>query len=156
MTTVDTQKQLKVLIVKLVDQQFGVPVNLIRDIFKPTNLTAVPLSSPEIWGVINLRGRIVTAIDLRTLLSLPKRQENERFMMVALEYENELFSIVVDSVMEVIDLDGENLEPNPSTLGDRLKEMSQGIYKMEDELMCILDLKKIIMVTTKNCTGEVA
>lgn len=156
MSNFNESDQLKVLVVKLCDQQFGVPVTLIRDIFKPNNLTEVPLSSPEVWGVVNLRGRIVTAIDLRTLLALPARNENEKFMMVALEYETELFSIVVDSVQEVIDLKAEFLESNPSTLVDRLKEMSQGIYKLENELLCILDLKKIIAISTKNCTGEVA
>lgn len=156
MTTMDLHSSFKVLIVKLINQEFGVPISLIRDIFKPTNLTVVPLSSPEIWGVINLRGRIVTAIDLRTLLGLPKRNEDESFMMIALEHENELFSIVVDKVLDVVDLNKNELEPNPSTLEHPLKEVSQGICKLKDDLLCILDLNKILTLTTKNCTQEVA
>ena len=144
----------QLLIVQVNQQPFGIPVLQIRDIFKPSNLTPVPLSSPEILGVANLRGRIVTTIDLRTILNLSPRESGTKIMMVAVEHDGELYSLVADEVHEVMNLSSDDMEENPTTLDDRLKSISQGIYKLDKTLLCVLDIHKILGISGDNHYGE--
>ncbi len=126
-------------------QIFGIPVRFIKDIFKSTKITRVPLTPPEIAGVVNLRGHIVTAIDLRHKLCIPQSTEEVKaHMNIAVDVGEEMYSFIVDSVSEVMTFAKKDFENNPSTLDDRLKDLSMGIYKLEGKLLIVLDVKKII------------
>ncbi len=86
-----------------IDQQlFGIPVKNVRDVLREQKITSIPLSAPEVAGSLNLRGRIVTVINLRCRLRLGEKQNSDKNMFVVVEYKNELFSLVVDSVGEVM------------------------------------------------------
>lgn len=125
-------------------QIFGIPVGFIKDIFKCTKITRVPLTSPEIAGVVNLRGHIVTAIDLRHKLCLPSLENDGGTMNVAVDVGEEMYSFIVDSVSEVTWFAKKDFEENPSTLDGKLKDLSLGIYKLDGKLLIVLDVNKII------------
>ena len=94
-------------------QLFGVPVLAVQDVLAQQKITPVPLASPEVAGALNLRGRIVTAIDMRTRLDLPPRGEGEECMYVVVEHGAELYSLMIDSVGEVLTLPVDQFEPPP-------------------------------------------
>ncbi|MEM8985480.1 MAG: chemotaxis protein CheW [Pseudomonadota bacterium] len=125
-------------------QLFGVPVTSVHDVFSPDAITGVPLSSPEIAGVLNLRGRIVTAIDARVKLGLSKRESNEHSMAVGIELDGEAYGVIIDSVGEVLRLGLDEYEPNPINLDERWQAISAGVYRLENELLVVLDVKKFL------------
>ena len=127
--------------VHIADQLFGVQVTDIRDVFALKGLTPVPGSKPEIAGVLNLRGRIVTAIDARRRLGLPKRPQGYAGMMaVGVEHNGEAFGILVDGVGEVLRLADTDCEPNPVNLDPIWKSISHGVYRLDSKLLITLDI----------------
>jgi purine-binding chemotaxis protein CheW len=125
------------------DQLFGIPVLYVKDIFKTSRITPVPLTGPEVSGVANLRGRVVTVLDLRYILS-GMLSDSPATMNIAVEWNNELYSFMVDSVSEVLKFSPQDLEKTPSTLDEKLRELTNGIYKLKENLLLVLDVKKIL------------
>lgn len=131
--------------IHVADQLFGVQVTDIRDVFALKGLTPVPGSRPEIAGVLNLRGRIVTAIDARRRLGLPDRPEGYAgAMAVGVEHNGEAFGIIVDGVGEVLRLPDAQCEPNPVNLDANWKIISQGVYRLEGKLLITLDIDRLL------------
>lgn len=130
--------------VKIADQLFGLPINRVRDVFIPEAITRVPLSLPEIAGVLNLRGRIVTATDMRRRLGLPPRQDAGHRMAVGIEYKGESYGLLIDSVGEVLRLPIAGLEPNPSNLDRRWAKVAAGVQRLEGRLMVVLDVDRVL------------
>ncbi|MEP0232188.1 chemotaxis protein CheW [Roseibium sp.] len=124
-------------------QLFGLPISQVHDVFVPESVTRVPLSAPEVAGVLNLRGRIVTAIDMRRRLHLPP-QEDGQMMAVGIEYKQESYGLVIDSVGEVLNLPGSSAESNPSNLDKRWAEISGGVHRLDGKLMVILDVARLL------------
>ncbi len=127
-------------------QLCGIPVLSVRDIIVTQAMTRIPLASPEIAGSMNLRGRIVTAIDLRRRLNLPPRENGQAGMSVVVERQGELYSLVVDSVREVIEFDNRQMEPNPPTLAAGWREFSTGIYRLQSELLVVLNTERVLAI----------
>jgi purine-binding chemotaxis protein CheW len=131
--------------VHVADQLFGVQVTDIRDVFALKGLTQVPGSRPEIAGVLNLRGRIVTAIDARCRLGLPERDEGyDGMMAVGVEHAGEAYGVLVDSVGDVLRLTDTQCEPNPVNLDPTWKTISQGVYRLEGKLLITLDIERFL------------
>ena len=128
------------------DQLCGIPVLSVRDIIVTQAMTRIPLAPPEVAGSLNLRGRIVTAIDLRRRLNLPSRDNGEAGMSVVVERQGELYSLVVDAVREVIALDSHHLEPNPPTLAATWREFSAGIYRLQSDLLVVLNTERLLAI----------
>jgi purine-binding chemotaxis protein CheW len=128
------------------DQLCGLPLQDVREIVVTQSLTRVPLASGEIAGSLNLRGRIVTAIDLRRRLDLPPRPGTERGMSVVVERGGELYSLLVDEVREVLDLEGVKFESDPPTLAAVWRDNSNGICCLDHELLVILDTDRVLAV----------
>lgn len=126
------------------DQLFGIPVRLIHDVFQPEAITEVPLSGPEIGGVLNLRGKVVTAIDVRDRLGLPARDKSKRCMAVGVEKNGESYGVLIDRVGEVLRLSNDTFERNPSNLDPRWRDFSKGIYRLDGELLVILDVELVL------------
>ncbi|GGF06226.1 MULTISPECIES: chemotaxis protein CheW [Stappia] len=124
-------------------QLFGLPISQVHDVFVPDSVTRVPLAAPEVAGVLNLRGRIVTAIDMRKRLHLPDRDENAQVMAVGIEHKGESYGLVIDTVGEVLRLSMDSHEPNPSNLDKRWAEISGGVHRLDGKLMIILDIKRL-------------
>jgi purine-binding chemotaxis protein CheW len=125
-------------------QLFGLPISRVQDVFMPERLTRVPLARPEIAGVLNLRGRIVTAIDMRCRLGLPKVEEKRPPMAVGIECKGESYGLLIDSVGEVLKLDDNAREPNPVNLDSRLAQISAGVHRLDGQLLVILDVERVL------------
>jgi purine-binding chemotaxis protein CheW len=126
------------------DQLCGVPVLAVRDILGEHKITRIPLAPPEIAGSLNLRGRIVTAIDLRRRLRLPPASAGQPPMSVVAEQGGELYALLVDQVSEVMSLKASAFEQNPPTLPPEWARFSTGIYRLEGRLLVVLDVGKIL------------
>ncbi|EKV30142.1 Positive regulator of CheA protein activity (CheW) [Caenispirillum salinarum AK4] len=126
--------------VYVADQLFGLAVERVQDILIPEKVARIPLAPPEVAGSINLRGRIVTVIDVRTRLGLPPKKSKGNIMCVTVEQGQELYSLQVDSVGNVQSLPVSRIEPNPSTLDPRWRGISSGVVRLEGELMVVLDI----------------
>jgi purine-binding chemotaxis protein CheW len=125
-------------------QLFGLPIERVQDVFKPLNITRVPLAGPEIAGVLNLRGRIVTAIHLSARLDLAGRSEAAAQMAIGIEYGSESFGLLVDSIGEVLKLAESDREPNPINLDRKLARVSSGVFRLDGELLVILDVDRLL------------
>lgn len=128
-------------------QTCGVPVASVRDILGAQVITRVPLAPPEIAGSLNLRGRIVTAIDLRRRLRLPPPDMGQTLMSVVAEHGGDLYALLVDQVSEVTSLKSEAFEQNPPTLEPAWAAFSAGIYRLEDRLLVVLDVSKLLTLS---------
>ncbi|PVB61859.1 chemotaxis protein CheW [Labrenzia sp. 011] len=124
-------------------QLFGLPISQVHDVFVPESVTRVPMSAPEVQGVLNLRGRIVTAINMRRRLHLPPLEEGQ-MMAVGIEYKQESYGLVIDTVGEVLTLASSSEEPNPSNLDRRWAEISGGVHRLDGKLMVILDVDRLL------------
>lgn len=130
--------------VRMNGQLLGIPVLSVHDVLSAQKITPIPLAPAAIAGVLNLRGRIVTAVDLRTRLNLPVRAEGERSMSVVVEHNGEPYSLLIDEVGEVLSLPSETMERNPITLDARWQEVSAGIFRLDGELLVILDVDRLL------------
>lgn len=129
---------------RLAGQWLGLPVVMIQEVIPGQAVAPVPLSPREVQGFLNLRGQIVTAIDLRAVLGLPPREEGEPHMHVVVADGGELFSLVVDHVGDVLEVGDHGVEPTPKTLDPVWKQCSKGVVRMERELMVVLDGDMVI------------
>jgi purine-binding chemotaxis protein CheW len=125
-------------------QLFGLPIGRVQDVFMPERLTYVPLAGPEIAGVLNLRGRIVTAIDMRRRLGLPPRGDAGPKMAIGVDLGAESYGLLIDSVGEVLKLGDDTREPNPVNLDARLAGVSGGVHRLDGQLMVILDVDRVL------------
>lgn len=126
------------------EQLCGIPVAAVRDILGEQTITHIPLASPEIAGNLNLRGRIVTAIDLRPRLGLPAAPAGAARMSVVVESGAELYALLVDSVSEVLSLPVASFERNPPTLPPPWSEFSVGIHRLDGRLLVVLDIGRLL------------
>jgi len=125
-------------------QMFGLPIECVQDVFKPSSITRVPLAGPEIAGVLNLRGRIVTAIELRSRLGLAARDAGQVPMAIGIESRGESFGLLVDTVGEVLKLPDDEREPNPINLDRNLGRVSAGVYRLDGHLLVVLDIDRVL------------
>ncbi len=125
-------------------QLCGIPVLQVRDVLAPQEITPIPLAPPEIAGSLNLRGRIVTSVDLRVRLGLPRSDAGQDRMNVVVEHHGDLYSLIIDSVGEVLELSSEKLERVPATLGASWRSFSNGIYRLDDGLLLVLDVDSVL------------
>jgi purine-binding chemotaxis protein CheW len=127
-------------------QLFGLPISRVQDVFMPERLTRVPLSSRDVAGVLNLRGRIVTAIDMRARLGLPKEETDRPPMAVGVELRGESYGLLIDSIGEVLKLPDEGREVNPVNLDPRMAKMSAGVHRLDGQLMVVLDVDRVLEI----------
>ncbi|MGB8839612.1 MAG: chemotaxis protein CheW [Aliidongia sp.] len=144
----DTQSHDYVSII-IAGQLFGIPVLQVQDVLGPQRITRIPLAPPEVAGSLNLRGRIVTAIDLRTRLRLPKREDGAKSMSVVVDQAGESYSLLVDNVGEVLSLSAATLERNPATLDINWRDVSNGIHRLDAGLLIVLDVGRLLDFAVK-------
>lgn len=126
-------------------QQFGVSVSDIQDVFSPANMTPVPKSRQEIAGILNLRGRIVTAIDARARLGLPPRPTTgPQPLAIGVERGGEYFGLIIDEIGDVLRIDERDCEENPVNLDQAWTAVSRGVYRLEKNLLIIMDIDKML------------
>lgn len=128
----------------IAEQLFGIPVLTVRDVLGPQKITRIPLAPHEVAGALNLRGRIVTAIDVRLRLGLDRRPEDDAGMSVVVEHKGELYSLMIDGVGEVLTLPADRFESNPPTLDPCWREVSSGVYRLDDQLLIVLEVDRLL------------
>lgn len=128
--------------IRLGDATFGVPVLQVQDVVSETPLNLVPLAPPEVAGVMNLRGRIVTAIDMRRRFELPAVED--RHMSVIVEHRGELYALIVDDVGDVLWLPDAEREPAPITLSEHWRQLCSGLHRLESTLLLVLDVEAVL------------
>jgi purine-binding chemotaxis protein CheW len=125
---------------------FGVEVERVQEVIRYQEMTPVPLAPRAIRGLINLRGQIVTAIDLRRRLDLPELSGDRLPMNIVIRGEEGPISLLVDKIAEVIDPTDKVLEPAPATLSGPSRELIRGACQFPGRLLLVLDLDKTLMV----------
>ncbi|XZE19555.1 chemotaxis protein CheW [Pirellulaceae bacterium SH449] len=129
-------------------QMFGIDVQTVQEVIRYQQMTDIPLAPDAVCGLINLRGQIVTAIDLRKRLGLPSRPEGQLPMNVVVRSDDGAVSLLVDQIGDVQESDLENFESPPETLRGGARQLIRGAYKMQDRLLLILDTERVIDVTS--------
>lgn len=126
------------------EQLLGIPVNTVQEVLNPQSIAPVPLARPEISGLLNLRGQIVTAVNLRRRLGLPELEESKQSINVVVRHQGESFSLLADEVGDVINVSGNVLQPPPSTLDAQWKNVTSGVFRLEGRLFVILKVASLL------------
>ncbi len=127
------------------DSYFGVEVERVQEILRNQEMTPVPLSSPVVRGLINLRGQIVTAIDLRRRLGLAARSEGQPLMNVVVRSSGGGVSLLVDDIGDVVEAEESTFERPPDTLDGDARKMIRGVHKLNERLMHVLDTEEVLI-----------
>ena len=129
------------------NHMFGVKVEQVQEVFRYQEMTKVPLAPPVIRGLINLRGQIITAIDLRQRLGMGPLPEGKLPMNVVVRTKDGVVSLLVDEIADVLEVSEEVYERPPETIPIEVREQVMGVYKLSDKLLLILDSEKAVDVS---------
>ncbi|MBT5472131.1 MAG: chemotaxis protein CheW [Nitrospina sp.] len=127
---------------------FGVGVETVQEVFRYQEMTHIPLAPPEIRGLINLRGQVITAIDLRQRLKMDKLPEGQLPMNVVVRTGDSVVSLLVDEIGDVLEVPDNVYERPPETIPEEVRKLVHGVYKLEGKLLLILDAEKAVNVDT--------
>ncbi len=137
-------EQVQLVTMRVNGQLLGIPVSYVRDVLKEGRIAQVPLASAEICGSMNLRGRIVTVVDVRTRLKMPVADVQTQPMFVVVENKGEYFSLKVDSVGDVLTIPTIQIEKSPSNIESSWREISTGVHRLNKELLVIVDISELL------------
>ena len=123
---------------------YGVEVEHVQEVLRSQSITRVPLAPPAVAGLINLRGQVVTAIELRERLGRPARPAGTDAVVIVVRLHGEAVSLLVDSIADVVDVDLRDFEAPPDTLDGIARELIRGAYKLEGQLLLALDVNRAV------------
>jgi len=123
---------------------FGVEVMKVQEVLRYQEMTRVPLAPEVVRGLINLRGHIVTAIEMRRRLKFAERPQGEVPMNVVVRGEDGEVSLLVDEIGDVLEVDEASFERPPETISNEARELVRGVYKLQDKLLLVLDSEKVV------------
>ncbi|HNS14316.1 MAG TPA: chemotaxis protein CheW [Syntrophorhabdaceae bacterium] len=139
----DDGRILQLVTFKLENEEFGVDILKVQEINKMMNITKIPNAPTFIEGVINLRGKIIPIIDLRKRLGFHNRVYDKSTRIIVVELDGLVLGFIVDSVSEVLRIPGNTIEPPPSIVAGIESDYIEGVGKLNDRLLILLELKKI-------------
>jgi purine-binding chemotaxis protein CheW len=131
----------------LKDQFLGLPVQQVQEVIRYQEMTRVPLVPQVIRGLINLRGQIVMAVDLRRRFGMEDRPESELPMNVVVRTDDGAVSFLVDEIGDVLEVQEESFESPPETLRGPARKLVRGVFKLQDRLMLVLDTELVLRET---------
>lgn len=134
------------VVFKLEDEEYGIDILRVKTIEKMSAITRVPKTPPYVKGVINLRGEVVPIIDLREKFNLKAAEESEDTRIIIIYVDDVTIGLIVDSVSEVIEIDSASIEEPPETIGNIEMSNIFGIGKLNDRIIILLDVYKILNV----------
>lgn len=129
---------------QIANQLIGISVLQVEDVLRPRSLTPIPLAPPEIAGVLNLRGRIVTALDLRVRLGLDAYKDYSACMSIVAGHKGQLYSFLIDSIGDVLTLPLKAFEKAPPNLETRWRDVASGVYRLDGKLMVVIDIERLL------------
>lgn len=129
---------------RLADQWLGIPVMVVQEVLVAMRIARVPMAPDAIAGFLNLRGQIVTALDLRVTLQLTPRMADEERMIVVVQHEGELFAFMVDEVGDVVTVEAASIEAPPATLDPRWRAACSGIARRERGLLLVMNVHEVL------------
>lgn len=135
---------------------FGVEVRQVQEVIRYQQMTRVPLAPAVVQGLINLRGQIVTAIDLRRRLGLSERSGEALPMNVVVRTDDAAVSLLVDEIGDVVEVQDEQFEPSPETLDARAADLIVGVYKLKQRLLLVLDVTRTVTLDIVSSTSTAA
>ncbi len=129
---------------RLDDEKYGINVMSVQEVLRMTEIAPVPGAPDYVLGIINLRGNVVTVIDTRRRFGLSEQEPDDQTRIVIIEAENQVVGILVDSVAEVVDLQGSQIESAPNVGNDESSKYIQGVSSQESELLILVDVNKLL------------
>src|SRR5579862_3553322 len=126
---------------------FGVELKGVQEVIRSLEMTKVPLAPEVVSGLINLRGQIVTAVDLRRRLELQPNPEGVASMNVVVRSEDGAVSLLVDEIGDVVEVEENTFEPPPETLRGSVRSMILGVHKLDDRLLHVLDIVRACQIS---------
>lgn len=126
------------------DEEFGVDILRVQEINRMLEVTQVPNSPEYVDGVINLRGKVIPIVDLRERLGMHRREHDKNTRIIVVELGGKTLGFVVDAVREVLRIPRSVTEPPPQLVGGARQEYITGVGKLDDRLLILLDLDKIL------------
>jgi purine-binding chemotaxis protein CheW len=123
----------------LYNLMFGVSLERVQEVIRYLELTEIPLAPRVVSGLMNLRGQIVTGIDLRRRLDLPEREEGKHPMNVVIRSTDGAVSLLVDDIGDVVEVTDESFERPPETLQGKVRDVIVGVHKLDKQLLHVLD-----------------
>lgn len=144
MAVMDEDAVVGLVSVRVGTATFGVPVLKVQDVIAAVRIDLVPRAPAEVAGSLNLRGRIVTAIDMTRRLSMPSRAPDQPHMSVIVEHGGELYALQVDDVGDVLWLPASSREPTPITLSPEWRQLCDGLHRLDGELMLVLSIADVL------------
>jgi purine-binding chemotaxis protein CheW len=129
------------------DQLYGIPILQVQDVLSARDISRIPLAPRMIAGSLNLRGRIVTTVDLRLRLGLSGFENPQRQMSIVVELQGELYSLLIDEIGKVVKLFDKDLQRNPATMKHSIRDISAGVFSDEEELMVVVVLDALLEFT---------
>lgn len=141
--------------VMVAGQRFGVSLTRVDHVFVPDQLSRVPLAPPEIAGLVNLRGHIFTAVDLRARLGLPKREDTAPTIALGVEKAGERYGLVADTAGEAMWVTPSSVERAPSNLDARWADLCSGVCQLDDGLLVLLDVDRVLNFSQSASQREV-
>lgn len=131
-------------------QLLGISVTKVQEILPPHSITRVPRAASSVKGLLNLRGQIVTAIDLRERLGFPSRETGGEYMNIIVSDDGELFSLLADSVGDVIGVAQDRFSAPPPTLDECWKQCCEGVYQLQRGLLIVLGVQSLLTLGSKS------
>ena len=137
--------ELQLVVFNIGTEEFGVEIMNVQEIIRMTNITKIPQASGYVKGIINLRGRIIVVINLNVIMGMESKEQNENTRIIVADIGETVMGFIVDSVSEVIRLQQSSVEPAPAVIANKIgTEYVRGVGKLEDRLLILLDLDKIL------------
>ena len=127
------------------EEVYGIPVNQTKEVLRVTEIAPVPGAPAYVLGIINLRGNVVTVVDMRTRLGMPYQEPTDLTRIIILEASDQVAGILVDSIREVVQLDKSAVEPAPNT-GSDADDIINGVAHHNDQLLIMLDAYRMLGV----------
>jgi purine-binding chemotaxis protein CheW len=141
------EKELQLVAFKLHGEEYGMNILNVQEINRLLDITRVPKAPYFIEGVINLRGNVIPVLDLRKRFGLPERTNTDSTRVIITKLEDSVVGMVVDAVSEVLRINDSSIEPPPSIMGNLDIEFIDGVGKMGDRLIILLNIPKVMGVT---------
>ncbi len=151
---VKESKPIEILTCRIADQWIGFRVQQVREVVKEQKRTTMPMAPHAVAGLINLRGRVITELEVRRVIGEPDRGENEPFHVAIIEtMSGEDFGLIVDDVGEVIVLDEDLFEATPGSLNEVWRQVSDGVLKQEDRVLLLVNVDRFVALTIPNASA---